>query len=312
MTLDVDVDGSRSEALSAGWQSLAITLTDDDTEDAATLTLVAGADLALPPRSASLRFSAAGFELGAFEAHRVRGDTRAGTVVVEAAVVPPDSELRSQRDGAWEAQPVGDVVAGIADRAGLRSHIDPVVGRVPATASIQVGESDLAFARRLVSAAGGRLIVQDGRLIVARGDRARSNLPALEVDLRADGTWVRWSRGWRRAVSAVRAAYVDEDGSTTAFTEAGGSGRVRTLPTTYPSREAAASAAAAALEQADTSRDTVDLLGGFLPGANVLQPLRIVGGEDRIPGGLPPLIVRRLQHSIGRRAATTRISATAA
>lgn len=312
ITLDVDVDGARSAALSERWQSLSISLSDDDAEDAATLTLVAGADVALPPRSASLRFVAAGVDVGTFEAHLIRGDTRSGTITIEAAVIPPDSKLRSQRDGAWDAQIVGDVVAAIADRAGLQSTINPDVGRTPTTATVQVGESDIAFARRLVAGAGGRLIVQDGRLIVTRGDRARENLPALEVDLRRDGTWVNWSRGWRREVSTVRAAYLGKDGASPAFAEAGGAGdgRARTLPTTYSSQEAAEAAAAAALEQANTSRDTVDLLTGLMPRANVLQPLRIIGGEDRIPGGLPPLIVRRLQHSIGRGAASTRIAAT--
>ena len=75
------------------------------------------------------------------------------------------------------------------------------------------------------------------------------------------------------------------------------------------SRAVAASAAAAFLAGAETSRDSVNLGGGLLPAANVLQPLRIVGGEDRIPGGFPPLIVRRLQHSIGRNASTTTIAA---
>ena len=314
VVLDIYVDGVRSAVLSSRWKSLSVTLTDDDTEDAATLTLSAGVDLELPPRSASLRFAANGIGIGSFEAHRLRGDTRAGTVVIEAAVVSPDSELRTQRDGSWEAQKVGDVIAAIADRAGLTPVIDPDVGGLPAAAAVQVGESDLAFARRLVADAGGRLLVQDDRLIVTRGDRARGNLPTLDVDLRADGTWVDWSRGWRRTLASVRATYLLEDGSTTAFVDVGGgegASRPRVLPTVYPSREAAASAAAAFLAGAETSRDSVNLGGAFLPAANVLQPLRIVGGEDRIPGGLPPLIVRRLQHSIGRNAATTTIAATA-
>ena len=313
VTLDVDVDGSRSAVLSTRWKSLAITLTDDDTEDAATLTLSAGVDLELPPRSAPLRFAVDGIDIGSFEAARVRGDTRAGTVVIEAAAVSPDSELRVQRDGSWEAQKVGDVIAVIADRAGLAPVIDPAVGGLPTAAAVQVGESDLAFARRLVAEAGGRLLVQDDRLIVTRGDRARDNLPVLEVDLRDHGTWVDWSRGWRRTLGSVRASYLLEDGSTTAFVDVGGgegSSRPRVLPTVYPSRDVAASAAAAFLAGAETSRDSVALGGRFLPAANVLQPLRIVGGEDRIPGGLPPLVVRRLQHSLGRNAATTTIAAT--
>ena len=312
VTLDVHVDGSRSDLLSSRWKSLSITLTDDDTEDAAALVLSAGVDLELPPRSASLRFVANDVELGVFEAHRVRGDTRAGTVAIEAGVISPDSELRTQRDASWEAQKVGDVVAVIADRAGLMPVIDPDVGGMATAAEVQLGESDLVFARRLVADAGGRLLVQDGRLIVTRGDRARSNLPALEVDLRADGTWVSWSRGWRRTLGSVRASYLLEDGSTTAVVDVGdGSSRSRTLPAVYPSREAAAAVAGAFLAGASTSRDSVELGGGFIPAANVLQPLRVLNAADRIPSGLPPLIVRRLQHSIGRNAATTTLTATA-
>ena len=312
VTLEVDVDGSRSAVLSARWKSLSIVLTDDDTEDAATLVLSADAGLELPPRSASLQFGANGVDLGVFEAHDVRGDTRAGTVIIEAAVISPDSELRTQRDASWEAQKVGDVVAVIADRAGLMPVIEPEVGGLATAAALQAGESDLAFVRRLVADAGGRVLVQDGRLIVTRGDRGPANLPALDVDLRADGTWVSWRRGWRRTLGGVRATYLLEDGSTTAFVDVGeGEGRRRTLPAVYPSREAAAGAAAAFLARASTSRDTATFGGAFLPAANVLQPLRITGGEDRLPAGFPALVVRRLQHTVGRQAATTLISATA-
>ena len=42
-----------------------------------------------------------------------------------------------------------------------------------------------------------------------------------------------------------------------------------------------------------------------MPAVNVLQSLQVAGGEDRLPGGLPSLVVRRVQHVIGRQAATT-------
>ena len=313
VTLDVRVNGIRSEVLSARWRTLSITLTDDDTEDAATLTLSAGASLDLPPRSAELAFVVDGVEMGGFEVHRVRGSTRAGTVSIEAASISPESALREQKSRGWEGQKVGEVVAVIADGAGLAPSIDPAVGGRSVTASIQVGESDLAFARRVVADAGGRLIVQDGRMIVAGGDRARANLPALEVDLRAEGTWVDWSRGWRRTLGRVRASYLLEDGSTAAEVEVGTGeeARSRTLRTVYPSRDVAISAASAYLASGATSRDNVDLVTGLMPMANVLQPLRIIGGEERLPGGLPALIVRRVQHAIGRQAATTSLTASA-
>ena len=314
VALDVRVNGIRSEVLSTRWRTLTITLTDDDTEDAATLTLSAGASLELPPRSAELAFVVNGVEMGGFEAHRLRGDSRAGTVSIEAASISPESALREQKSRAWEGRQVGEVVAVIADEAGLTPSIDPAVGGQAATASIQVGESDLSFARRVVADAGGRLVVQDGRLVVTGGDRARADLPALDVDLRADGAWADWSRGWRRTLGSVRASYLLEDGSTAVEVEVGTGeqARSRTLPTVYPSRDVAISAASTYLARGATSQDGVDLVTGLMLRANVLQPLRITGGEERLPGGLPALVVRRVKHSIGRQAATTTLSVTAA
>lgn len=314
LTLGVRVDDAVSATLARRWRSLRIVLTDDDADDTATLTLVAFADLELPPESARLSFAVDGVDVGSFECHRIRGSTRAGTLSIEAASLSPDSPARDQRDASWEGKLVGEVVAAVADRAGLTASIDPAVGGLPASAAIQSGESDLAFARRVVVDAGGRLVAQDGRLIVLADTPAQSDLPALELDLDTDGTWVDWERGWRRTLGAVRASYLLEDGSTAAVVEVrnGQSAAAQSLPGVYPSREIAVAAASSHLAKAETSRNRVGLVRGFLPEANVLQPLRITGGADRVPGGLPPLVVRRVQHRIGREAATTSIEASAA
>ena len=70
------------------------------------------------------------------------------------------------------------------------------MGRRILAARLQTAESDHQFLRRLVTRLGGRLVVQDGPLIItAAGESVAASgaaLPPLTVDLTATGAWVRW------------------------------------------------------------------------------------------------------------------------
>ena len=310
--LTVSVNGSPSADLSTGWRRLRITVSLADVEDTAELTLsrIAGR-IQLPPRSATLSFVADGAHLGRFEVAHVAGDTRAGTLTIHCGSVNAESNLRQPRDRSWPGGPFRGIIETIAADAGLVPAVEPAMGRRILAPRVQVGESDLQFARRTVRNLGGRLLIQEGRLIATTGDLVQvSPLPPLRVDLRADGSWAAWRRTWRSRLGTVRARYLADDGVTVETVEAGDADypTVRSLPTTFPSRDAAAAAAAAWLAHSDTSQDFLDINGPFAPAAQVLQPIKIVGGADRLPGGFGGLVVHQVKHDLGAEAATTTVT----
>ena len=283
-----------------------------DVEDTAELTLSRPAGrIQLPPQSAAVSFAVNGADLGRFEIGHVAGDTRAGTLTLHCGSVDAESNLREPRDRSWPGRPFSSIIAAIAADAGLVPAVEPGIGRRVLAARVQVGESDLQFARRLTANLGGRLIIQEGRLIVTSGDTAQvSPLPPLRVNLRADGSWARWRRDWRTRIGRVRASYLGEDGVTVESVEVGSEGdypTVRTLPSTFPSKGAAEAAARAWLARSDTSHDFLELITAFTPSAQVLQPVAIAGA-DRLPGGFGSFVVHQVRHNIGGEAATTTLT----
>ena len=105
------------------------------------------------------------------------------------------------------------------------------------------------------------------------------------------------------------ASYVEDDGVTVNLVTVGSGTPAKRLPEIYPSRAEAAAGANAHLVAGDVSRDFVEITTGFTPRAQVLQPLTIVNAGPTIPIGFPPLVVRSVQHTIGRAAAVSIITA---
>ena len=59
----------------------------------------------------------------------------------------------------------------------------------------------------------------------------------------------------------------------------------------------------------DASQDVVEIPTGLTPRAQVLQPRRLITASPVIPIGFPPLVVRSVQHTVGRSASQTVITA---
>ena len=59
----------------------------------------------------------------------------------------------------------------------------------------------------------------------------------------------------------------------------------------------------------DVSQDVVEIPTGLTPRAQVLQPRRLITASPVIPIGFPPLVVRSVQHTVGRSARQTVITA---
>ena len=76
-----------------------------------------------------------------------------------------------------------------------------------------------------------------------------------------------------------------------------------------PARSEAEAAANAHIVVGDVSQDVVEIPTGLTPRAQVLQPLRLITASPVIPIGFPPLVVRSVQHTVGRSARQTVITA---
>ena len=76
-----------------------------------------------------------------------------------------------------------------------------------------------------------------------------------------------------------------------------------------PARSEAEAAANAHIVVGDVSQDVVEITTGLTPRAQVLQPRRVITASPVIPIGFPPLVVRSVQHTVGRSASQTGITA---
>ena len=90
------------------------------------------------------------------------------------------------------------------------------------------------------------------------------------------------------------------------------SGVLMASPRTVSGRASAERGRAAAhahIVVGDVSQDVVEIPTGLTPRAQVLQPLRVITASPVIPIGVPPLVVRSVQHTVGRSARQTVITA---
>ena len=318
MILDVLVNGSRSTELSGRWRSLTVTDGIDYEADSATLVLSAPAPLAIeiPPLSTELRFAADGRNLGGpLRATAIHGDNRAGSVTVEAGALDPRTTLREPRDASWSGQSIGAIASAIAERAGLAPVVSPTLGSVVPAGAIQSAETDQQFLRRLVARLNGRVVYKNGRLAVLPvGETASASgspLPLVEIDLRASGAWVRWRRSETAIVDIVQARHLGEDGATPEFLTFGDlpQGRRpqrRRLPGLYASGDDAEAAIRRVLAAGRSGFDYIEVRTSLLPVARALYPVSLAG----VPAGFPTrLTIHQVRHELGRRVATTTITA---
>ena len=295
--------------LASRWQALQISLGVGYEQDTATLTLEASSLIQLPRRSAELRFVADGSALGTFAAREISGSTRDGTILIECTALDPEASIRQPRDRSSVGGRVDEMARTIAANADLTPIVNAEIGSHVFAPRPQLAVSDLAFLQRLVESAGGRVLIQEGRLIVTAGDQALDPLPALRVDLLTDGAWVDWRRGWSDRQPRIQAAYLLDDRATVEVVEVGSGSPTRRLPTTYATRTEALAAASSHITYGETSQDYLEIHTALTPTAQVLQPLDLVGASERIPTGFPALVVHAVQHTLGRSAAETTLTA---
>ena len=318
LSLDITVDGARSAVLSGNWSSLSVVDGINYELDSATLAIAAPSplEIEIPPLGAELRFAVDGKHLGGpLRATAIGGDNRAGSVTVESAALDPRSTLRERRTASWSGKSVREIAAEIADRAGLVPAISASLGAMVPAGAIQSDENDEQFLNRLVARLNGRANYKNGRLTVLPADKTESAsgaaLPALAIDLRADGVWARWRRTAAATVDIVQALYLDDDGATKAYLTLGDApaGRRpvrRKLHGLYGSRSDAEAAIRRHLVAGRSGIDRIEIETGLTPAARALYPVELSGA----PAGFPTrLTIHEARHDLGRRVAATTVVA---
>ena len=318
LTLDVLVDGTRSAALSGRWRSLTVIDGKDYSSDSASLVLSAPATLAIeiPPLGVPLRFAVDGARLGGLlYATAIRGDARAGSITIEAAARHPRSSLKQSRRVSYAGQSLAEIAAAIAERASLVAVVSPALGSVVPTGAIQSDESDDQFLRRLVARLNGVYVEKDGRItILGAGDSASASgspLPAVKIDLRASGAWATWRRSEAAIVDVAQATYLEADGATPAFLTLGEEpeGRQtvrRKLPGQFGTRDEAERAIRRALVDGRSGFDYIEIETSLMPEARALYPVSLSGVLEGFP---TELTIHQVRHELGRRVATTTVTA---
>ena len=241
----------------SNWTSLNVSLGVGYEQDTATYTVVSTPDVSLPAKSAKMRFVADGAKIATLEVGELSGDTQDGSLIIECSAIDPESPLRQTKTREWPFQTIGDLTRAIAADAGLTPAVNAVVDGFLLVPRTQNGVSELAFLQQVCSQNAGRVLVQEGRLIVTLVDQPFASLPTLTIDIIAEGAWVGWRRNWSRGVGQVVASYVEDDGVTVNLVTVGSGTPAKRLPEIYPSRAEAAAGANAHLVAGDVSRDFV-------------------------------------------------------
>ncbi len=225
---------------------------------------------------------------------------------------------------------VGRIVRELCQRHGvelveghaLPDHVHVLLGIPPKlsvahTVGFLKGKSAIRIHReylgrqRNFTRLGGRLVIQDGHLIITAATASGAALPPLVVDLTVTGAWVRWRQQSSTRLGQAAAAYVGDDGVSRGAVSAGDADTVpmRRLPTTYPSREEAAGAATQALADAETADAELELRLPFTPDAHVLHPVvleAVPAALRAVLAALPPRwTLHQVRHQLGSRAAAT-------
>ena len=316
LKLEVRVAGERAPVLERAWQALSVELGIGYESDTARLTLsVLGGVVDLPPR-AQMQFHVRRRRGPAevvghlFHSSGVRGSSRDGAVTISASAIDPASALNLTRTTNWDGGPLSSFVAAIAERAGLAAVIDPALGRRVLAPRPQIGMSDRVFLSSLVERLGGRLVIQEDRLIVADASAPQTasgaSLSPVTVDL-ASGAWIDWSREDTNVITRAEAAYTGSDGVTVGVIGAGAGDAVDRLPGMFSTPAEASATAGRIVQDALAKQDVLNVTTGLRLDATPLAPLGVRGA---VPSGFAgDLSIVAVRHEIGRRAATTTITA---
>lgn len=220
-----------------------------------TLTVAVGwvADTAGAPGQAGTGAAAGGFPLGlvdkgSYTIQAVEYSGAPDTITLRAHAANLLDGLRQLREISYHQTNLGQIVAAIALRNGLKHSIDKAVGALKVKHADQAQESDASFLRRLANTFDCIATVKAGTLLLSqkrlpRTPSGKALPPVLLV--RSSGDSHRYARADRDSYSGVRCWYNNHKTGKRTAVVAGITGRAKDLRTTYASESDALAAARA-------------------------------------------------------------------
>ncbi|MEM8555989.1 MAG: contractile injection system protein, VgrG/Pvc8 family [Pseudomonadota bacterium] len=264
-----------------------------------------------PPHQAQLTVSM-GFaerglvELGTFLVDETRSSGPPATLAISASAADMNGGIRAPRTKSWEAKSVGDMVREIAGDHGLEAAVAERLDGITLPFVAQSAESDLNFLERLARQYNFRFAPKSGRLVAL--ERSSDTLPdgtaTPEVALDR-GDLRSWDLGLpdRGRYGRIKVRWQNVGTGTTEVITVGEDLPERELRHIYDSAEAAAQAATAALQSAQTSTaagklNLATFRGDIFAGSRV----RLTNFQAALVG---PYTVTRVEHRLSTEFTTT-------
>ena len=228
---------------------------------------------------------------------------------VKARAVDFAGDLKVRREKGWHDTTLGDIVARVAARHGLKPACAATLAGETITAKAQSRESDLAFLRRLGRERNAVATIKRGVLIFKPvGDGLTPTgrqLPTLTIE-RRDGDAHQFQRQKREEVTGVSATWRDRAGGTAKDVTDGKPEGARKLSRVYGSEAEAQTAAKAAHARAGRQPLSLTLtLALGRPDIHPEQPARLSGYKAVIDE--VAWLVAEVTHSLGDRGLTTQL-----
>lgn len=313
--------GTITDAVRPYLVSMTITDKPGVVSDECTITLddTAGV-LAVPEVGAILRVSigwqgSALVYKGAYTVDEISLRGPPDTIEISAKAADFTGPLKAQRDLSYDGQTLGSILTTIASRNALDPTIDPGLAAQTIAHIDQTGESDGNFVVRLGKQYDAAATIKDGRLLfmpVGSDSTIGGGAIPMSVIARSETSSHTFTASKREASFVkVRARWRDHGKGETVFAEAQreGTGQTKTLPTTYPTRleaETAAKSALARLARGECKL-TLSLTRGN-PGVVANGRLLVSGFRAEIAA--PSWTIDEVTHSLSNSGYMTSISAT--
>lgn len=234
--------------------------------------------LAIPPRGASIElwlgWSDTGLvHKGVYTVDETEHSGAPDMLSIRARSADLREALKEKREHTWHSETLGSVLTDIAQRSGLKAHIDSDLAGIELPHIDQANESDANVLARLAEQFDAVVGIKAGVLICAPvgGGKTATGKPLPHIELvRSDGDGHRFLQADRNAYSGVKAYYYLPNSADKKEVVAGDEGSLKELRSIYADENSALRAARSELSR--ITRGTATLSYTLAHGRADLMP----------------------------------------
>jgi uncharacterized protein len=278
---------------------VSLTITDASGMDSDTLSLEVAdprAELAVPTLGAklavSLGYASTGLtQLGEYLVDAVEIACPPRSLSIRASAADLREDLKERKTKGWEDTTLGDIVTTIAGEHGLTAAVGASLKGETVARADQTNESDIAFLTRLGQRYDALVSVKAGRLVMtARGQGTAVSGTALDALALTPKDVTSWSLSLSEADQAkdVEAQWHDRDSAETRWERSEGTadakGSTYRLRQTFPDQDAAKTAAKAKRQGLERAKRALRLTLPGSPAYGAEMPLSLSGFAEDLDG----------------------------